>query len=308
MVDAQYYSQVTDGYYLDRHGLDWVADCGYPDMTEVVHYDFDYVNAFWGGDYMVYGDGDGFIAREFSGALDVVAHEHTHGLTQCTSNLAYQNESGALNESFSDILGTSAEFWADVNGLDPSVAPDWFIGEDVYLLSENGFRNMGDPAENFDPDHYSERYVGPEDNGGVHTNSGIPNHAFYLLVNGGSNAGEAQGHGHTGPVVTGIDLADAERIFFLAFTALAEQADMCDARAATRPWRSRSSARGRSSGSPRPTPGWRWASRTWPAAWRRPRRPPTSRRRRSPAAASTWPGRTTRSTKRGSPSSAPRTA
>jgi Zn-dependent metalloprotease/transcriptional regulator CtsR len=233
MVDAQYYAQVTDGYYLDRHGLDWVADCGYADMTEVVHYDLDYVNAFWGGDYMVYGDGDGFIAREFSGALDVVAHEHTHGLTQCTSNLVYQDESGALNESFSDILGTSAEFWADLNGLDPSVPPDWFIGEDVYLLSENGFRNMGDPAENFDPDHYSERYVGPEDNGGVHTNSLIPNHAFYLLVNGGSNAGEAQGHPHTGPVVTGIALADAERIFFLAFTALAEQADMCDARAAT---------------------------------------------------------------------------
>ena len=233
MVDAQYYGQVTDGYYLVRHGLDWVADCGYPDMTAVVHYDQDYVNAFWGGDYMVYGDGDGFIAREFSGALDVVAHENTHGLTQCTSNLVYQDESGALNESFSDMLGTATEFWADANGLDPAAPPDWYIGEDIYLLSDNGFRNMADPAENFDPDHYSERYVGPEDNGGVHTNSGIPNHAFYLLVSGGSNAGEAWDHPHTGPVVTGIGMAAAERIFFVAFTALAEDATMCDARAAT---------------------------------------------------------------------------
>jgi Zn-dependent metalloprotease/transcriptional regulator CtsR len=233
MVDAQYYGQVTDGYYLARHGLDWVADCGYPDMTAVVHYDQDYVNAFWGGEYMVYGDGDGFIAREFSGALDVVAHENTHGLTQCTSNLVYQDESGALNESFSDMLGTAAEFWADQNGLDPAVAPDWYIGEDVYLLSEHGFRNMSDPEENFDPDHYSERYVGPDDNGGVHTNSLIPNHAFYLLVNGGSNAGEAEGHPHTGPAVTGIGMAAAERIVFVAFTTLAEDASMCDARAAT---------------------------------------------------------------------------
>jgi Zn-dependent metalloprotease/transcriptional regulator CtsR len=233
MVDAQYYAQVTDGYYLGRQGLDWVADCGYPDMTAVVHYDFDYVNAFWGGSYMVYGDGDGFIAREFSGALDVVAHELSHGVTQCTSNLIYQDESGALNESFSDVLGSSAEFWADQNGFDPSVTPDWFIGEDIFLFGENGFRNMADPSENGDPDHYSERYVGPEDNGGVHTNSLIPNHAYYLLVNGGSNAGEAWGHGHTGPVVTAIGLAAAERIFFLAFTSLTEDAVMCDARSAT---------------------------------------------------------------------------
>ena len=233
MVDAQYYGQVTDGYYLARHGLDWVADCGYPDMTAVVHYDQDYDNAFWGGAYMVYGDGDGFIAREFSGALDVVAHENTHGVTQCLSNLVYQDESGALNESFSDMMGTAAEFWADENGLDPSVAPDWYIGEDVYLLSEHGFRNMADPEENFDPDHYSERYVGPDDNGGVHTNSLISNHGFYLLVNGGSNAGEAEGHPHTGPVVTGVGMAAAEKIFFVAFAALAEDATMCDARAAT---------------------------------------------------------------------------
>jgi Zn-dependent metalloprotease len=233
MVDAQYYAQVADGYLRNTHGLDWIADCGHPTMQSVVHYDADYVNAFWDGTSVVYGDGDGFLAREFSGALDVVAHETTHGVTECTSGLLYQDESGALNESFSDMMGTAAEFYAAAHGLDPAAPPDWTIGEDIYLLSSSGFRNMADPAENFDPDHYSERQVGGDDNGGVHTNSSIPNHAFYLLVNGGRNAGEAEGHPHSGPQVAGIGLSAAERIFFPAFTGLAEDATMCDARAAT---------------------------------------------------------------------------
>jgi Zn-dependent metalloprotease/outer membrane protein W len=233
LVDAEYYAQVTDGYLRDTHGLDWIADCGHATMQSVVHYDRDYVNAFWDGSSVVFGDGDGFVAREFSGALDVVAHETTHGVTECTSALLYQDESGALNESFSDMLGSATEFYAAQRGLDPAAPPDWTIGEDIYLLSSSGFRSMSDPAENLDPDHYSERQIGGDDNGGVHTNSGIPNHAFYLLVNGGRNAGEAQGHPHSGPLVAGIGLAAAERIFFPAFTGLAENATMCDARAAT---------------------------------------------------------------------------
>ncbi len=233
LVDAQYYAQVSDGYLLERQGLDWIAGCGYPAMRSIAHYDADYVNAFWDGSSVVYGDGDGFLTLEFSGALDIVAHEHTHGVTQCTSNLIYQDESGALNESFSDMMGSSAEFYAAARGLDPAATPDWWIGEDVFLLSPSGFRSLADPAENFDPDHYSERQIGGDDNGGVHTNSGIPNHAFYLVVNGGSNAGEAQGHPHSGPLVAGIGVESAERIFFLAFTGLAENATMCDARAAS---------------------------------------------------------------------------
>jgi Zn-dependent metalloprotease len=233
LVDAQYYAQVTDGYLREIHGFDWITGCGYAAMQSVAHYDVDYVNAFWDGSEVVYGDGDGFIAREFSGALDIVAHEYTHGVTECTSGLVYLNESGALNESFSDMLGNAAEAYAAERSLDPAASPDWWIGEDIFLLGTSGFRNMGDPAENLDPDHYSERQVGGDDNGGVHTNSGIPNHAFFLLVNGGSNAGEAQGHPHAGPAVAGIGLAAAERIFFLGFTGLAQNATMCDARAAT---------------------------------------------------------------------------
>jgi len=178
-----------------------------------------------------------------------VSHEHTHGVTDCTSKLVYQNESGALNESFSDMLGNSAEFFANeptttncVRASGPTTCADWWIGEDVYLPADAvvGFRNMADPREDDDPDHYSERQIGGGDNGGVHTNSGIPNHAFYLLVNGGQNAGcdalGSNGHTHTadcGITVTGISLAPAERIFFLGFTALSASANMCNARAAT---------------------------------------------------------------------------
>ena len=234
LIDAQYYANVTDDY-LQTLGLDWTVDCGYAAMRSVAHYGRNYNNAFWNGTYLVYGDGDGSVFRELSGGLDVVAHEATHGVTDCTSDLIYQDESGALNESFSDILGSSAEFFADTNGLDGARTPDWFIGEDVYLPSDAvpGFRNMADPAEDGDPDHYSERQIGGGDNGGVHSNSGISNHAYYLLVNGGSNAGEARGHAHSAPAVTSIALADAEKIFFLGYTALTQNATMADARVAT---------------------------------------------------------------------------
>ncbi len=242
LVDAHYYARVTDRYLETRHGLDWKADCGYSAMQSVGHYKRNYSNAFWNGTYTVYGDGDGVSFREFSGALDVVAHEHVHGVTDCTSRLLYQDESGALNESFSDILGSSAEFFAGeatssncVRAAGQSACADWWISEDIALAADDkpGFRNMADPAEDGHPDHYSERQVGGGDNGGIHSNSGIPNHAYYLLVNGGANAGEARGHSHSGPTVTGIGLADAETIFFLGFTGLPTNATMCQARAAT---------------------------------------------------------------------------
>ena len=246
-VDAHVYAKTTDDYYLSRFGFDWwpcyppTLFSG-PGMRSVVHYNVDYNNAFFDGRYTAYGDGDGVLFRELSGGLDVVAHEHTHGVTACTSQLAYTNEPGALNEAFSDMIGSSAEFFAD----EPVVTADWIIGEDVYLPADvvPGFRNMGDPEEDGDPDHYLERFTGTEDNGGVHTNSGIPNHAYWLLVNGGANASCAAPASHNavhcsdadtqdnGLVVTGLGVADAERITFLAYTALTSNATMCDARAA----------------------------------------------------------------------------
>lgn len=234
LVDAAYYLSVADAYFQTVHGRDSFDDAGH-DITAVAHFGTDFSNAFWNSRFLVFGDGDGHSFREFSGALDVVAHEFTHAVTQYTSTLLYIGESGALNESFSDIMGSSAEFFADAHGLDPAASADWLISEDIDLRAdtEPGFRNMADPAEDGDPDHYSERQIGGGDNGGVHTNSSIPNHAYYLLVNGGSNAGEARGHAHTGPVVDGIGLATAEQIFYVGFTSLSLLSNMCRARLAT---------------------------------------------------------------------------
>jgi bacillolysin len=165
----------------------------------------------------------------------VSTHEFTHGVTEFTSDLVYQDESGALNEAFSDMMGNSSEYFAAQNNLDPVTRPDWQIGEDVYIPKDAvpGFRNMADPAEDGDPDHYSELYTGNKDSGGVHSNSGIPNHAYYLVVNGGKNAGEKRGHAHTGPRVRGIGLADAEQIFYTGFTSLPSTATMSQARQGT---------------------------------------------------------------------------
>ena len=114
---------------------------------------------------------------------------------------------------------------------------------------------MADPAEDGDPDHYSERYTGKQDNGGVHINSGIPNHAYYLLVNGGTNAGEVRGHTHTGPRVTGIGLAAAEQIFYAGFTSLPSDATMAEAR--RRPKRQQSPSTAQTPGRrPRPADAW----------------------------------------------------
>jgi bacillolysin len=254
LVDAQYYAGVTDNYLLDVYGLDWIGDCGYTAMQSVAHFGTDYDNAYWSGAYTVYGDGDGSTSREFSAGLDVVAHEYTHGITDCTSALMYQGEPGALNESFSDIIGDSAEFFADepnssncVRAEGQTTCADWWVGEDVAIGPDArpGLRNMADPEEDGDPDHYSEYIVTSDDNGGVHSNSGIPNHAYYLLVNGGLNASCADPASHESAhcsdadvqdndlSVTGIGLEDAQQIFFAAFTSLPADATMCDARAAS---------------------------------------------------------------------------
>lgn len=240
-VDAHYYAGVTDDYYQSVFGRNSLDNAGMQ-MVSSAHFGRNYNNAFWNGSQMTYGDGDGRHFREFSGALDVVGHELTHGVTEFTSNLIYENESGALNESFSDIIGSSIEQFAATGGLDPAVGPDWLIAEDISLDpdAEPGFRNMTDPREDADPDHYSEFVVTTADSGGVHTNSGIPNHAYTLLVNGGRNAGcdtvGSDGHVHTADcdiVVNGVGLAVGQQVFYQGFTSLHENANMCDARNAT---------------------------------------------------------------------------
>lgn len=239
-VDAHYYAGVVDSFYADVFGRNSIDDNGM-EIRSVVHFYDNYCNAFWNGEQMTYGDGNGTTCLPLSGGLDVAGHELTHGVTEFTSNLIYENQSGALNESFSDMMGNTTEFYAEDQGLDPAAEPDWRIGEDVIDIYDSpGFRNMGDPQEFGDPDYYTERYKGEEDNGGVHSNSGIPNHAYYLAVNGGRNAGcdnvGSGGHTHSrgcGRNVDAIGLDAAAQIFYQGFTGLTEYANFCDARNAT---------------------------------------------------------------------------
>ena len=134
-------------------------------------------NAFWNGKVMYYGNGDvGF--KPLAGAIDVAGHEMTHGVVQGTANLEYQGESGAINESMADIFGSM---------MDPA---DWLIGEDVVktgVFPSGALRSLEDPhnggsslsSPGYQPKHKNEAFTGTQDNGGVHINSGIPNHAFY---------------------------------------------------------------------------------------------------------------------------------
>jgi Zn-dependent metalloprotease len=194
-----------------------------------------FVNAFYaGGGVMVYGVGlpPGFTLggqswNHLAGAIDVVGHELTHGVTQFTSDLIYQNESGALNEAFSDIMGTSIEFFFQPAG-NGDLRADYLAGEDV--VRPGGIRSMENPQAYGDPDHYSRRFLGTADNGGVHINSGIANQAFYLAIESGTNR-------TSGLSVQGVGAANRdqiEKVFYRAFTQmLPRNATFSLARAAT---------------------------------------------------------------------------
>ena len=253
-VDAQYYTALTRAFYQDHFGFDPVDDCPYGGIRNVVHFDpfpwdgYGWDNAFWDGfdGYLVFGDGDGYWTRALSSALDVVSHELTHAVTQCRASLDYQDESGALNEAFSDIIATAAE-WDTAEPLSSNcrraagqaVCADWWMGEDAIVGGPYyAFRNLADPALEDQPRHYSElQYIGEDyDNGGVHVNNGVPNHAFFLMVEGGRNArcsGPADADADCDVFVPPIGLADAEQIAFTAWGLLGEDALMCEARDAT---------------------------------------------------------------------------
>jgi bacillolysin len=241
-VDAHYYADVVDDFYGATFGRDSIDDEGMQ-IISTVHFFNRYCNAFWNGIQMTYGDGDGGkTCLPLSGGLDVVGHELTHGVTEFTSNLIYENESGALNEAFSDMMGNTIEFFADDAGRDPAAEPDWLIGEDVITQPDIflGFRNMADPAEDNDPDHYSLRLLGAADNGFVHSNSGIANHAYYLALAGGQNAGCIAQNGHPvthtadcDVIVDGVGIDRAAEVFYNGFTSLPEFGNFCDARNAT---------------------------------------------------------------------------
>jgi len=160
-------------------------------LVQTVHAGLGYDNAFWDGRQMVYGDGDEVVFTRFTRSPDVVAHELTHGVVQYTSRLEYRGESGALNEHFADVFGTLVRQYRKKQ---TAATADWLIGKEILIArpTRTALRSMKDPGSAFrdDPDlgddpqpkHYARRYKGTADNGGVHINSGIPNHAFYLAA------------------------------------------------------------------------------------------------------------------------------
>ncbi|MET7934013.1 M4 family metallopeptidase [Streptomyces sp. NPDC005322] len=215
--------------FLKAYGRRSIDDAGLA-LDASVHYSREYNNAFWDGEQMVFGDGDGEIFLDFTIPVDVMAHELTHGVTQYTANLEYFGQSGALNESMSDVFGSLVK--QHVLGQSAEKA-DWLIGAGLLAERVTGvaLRSMKAPGTAYDDDVLGkdpqpgtmDGYVHTSrDNGGVHINSGIPNHAFYLAATAlGGNAWERAGQIWY-DVLTGGELAsDAEFTDFAELTVAA---------------------------------------------------------------------------------------
>lgn len=242
VVDAHAYAGWTYDYYFKRHGRRGIDGADLT-VTSFVHLwpnvPGGIANAFWHPPTrtVFYGDGDGTYGS-FAAALDVVAHELTHGVTQFSWGGGGNRETGALNESFSDIIGTAVEFFFESPG-DGRQRADYWLGEDAGLSFDPllyAARSMADPSLfcrsgiGCHPDHYSRIYRGSLDGGGIHVNAGIPNHAFYLLVEGGTN----RTSGIAVPGLGAANRAKAERIFYRGYTSyLTRGSTFADARAAT---------------------------------------------------------------------------
>jgi len=186
----------TYRFYWDVLTRDSIDDAGMSLLGEV-HFGRNYDNAFWDGRRMMFGDGSGTMFTGFTSAIEVVGHELTHGVTQATLNLLYTSQSGALNESISDVFGCLVKQYKLGQTADQAT---WLIGEGILGPAMHGvaLRSMKAPGTAYDGDDQPATMSGfvntTSDNGGVHVNSGIPNHAFYLAaVAIGGNAWERAG-------------------------------------------------------------------------------------------------------------------
>lgn len=198
-VAAHRYTGDTYDFYMTRFGRDSIDGAGMI-LKSTVHHRVNYQNAFWNGIQMVYGDGYGFARAD-----DVVGHELTHGVTEFESGLIYFGQSGAINESLSDVFG---ELMDQVNGAGTDTAGvKWLEGEDITGLG--AIRNMADPPAFSDPDRTGSSFwnTGNSDNRGVHTNSGVNNKAVFLIVDGGT---------FNGQTVTGLGIEKAAQIYYRA--------------------------------------------------------------------------------------------
>jgi Zn-dependent metalloprotease len=179
----------TYDFFWEIYERNSIDDEGLP-LNATVHFGVDYNNAFWDGQRMVFGDGDGDLFNRFTIALDVIGHELTHGVTEDEARLFYFFQPGALNESISDVFGSLVKQRALGQTADQA---DWLIGAGLFTSNVNGvaLRSMKAPGTAYDdpvlgkdpqPAHMRDFVYTYEDNGGVHINSGIPNHAFYLAA------------------------------------------------------------------------------------------------------------------------------
>jgi len=189
VTEAYDYSGSTYNFFNEMFNRNSIDTRGMK-LDSTVHYGENYNNAFWNGTQMVYGDGDGDIFERFTKSIDVIGHELSHGVTQYEAALEYEGQSGALNESFSDVFGSLVKQYLLKQKTDKA---DWLIGHGLFTRKVKGIalRSMKDPGTAYDdptigkdpqPGHMKDYVNTTSDNGGVHINSGIPNHAFYLIA------------------------------------------------------------------------------------------------------------------------------
>lgn len=236
-LDAHWGAEKVLDYWWNIHGRRSIDNKGFG-IKSFVHYKAAYDNAYWNGRMMTYGDGSGTAGGGFDvlTALDVCGHEIGHGLCEFTANLTYQNQSGAMNEGFSDIWGACIENYAISIGDVPAGdnKEPFKIGEEIVASAAQPLRSMINPNSTTtygpQPDTYLGTfwYTGSLDNGGVHTNSGVLNHWFYVLVQGESGTNDI---GSTYNV-TGIGWAKAEKIAYVTELNLSANATYANCRTA----------------------------------------------------------------------------
>lgn len=210
----------------EEFGRDSLDDAGMT-LLGVAHYGQEYANAFWDGEHMVFGDGDGEYFERFTASLDVIGHELAHGLTDSTARLEYQGQSGALNESVSDAVGAMVA--QHVAGQDAQDA-DWLIGADLFTDKVQGvaLRSMLEPGTAYDdpvlgrdpqPASMADYVQTTDDNGGVHINSGIPNRAFALAATAiGGSTWDGVGAVWMAVLTGGVVRPDCDFATFAGFT------------------------------------------------------------------------------------------
>ena len=197
-IDAHWGTEKTYDYFFQKHNRNSYDGNG-GKLISYVHYSNSFFNAFWNGQFMTYGDGYGNPLT----TLDITGHEIGHGVCEKTAGLIYQNESGAINEALSDIWGAMVEYFAE------PTKQTYQVGEDIGAI-----RSMSNPKSFSNPDTYQGQYwyTGTGDNGGVHYNSGVFNHWFYILAEGKSGTND-KGNSYN---IVGIGKEDAAKIVYRA--------------------------------------------------------------------------------------------